>query len=285
MTEIDIALPCYNSAPWLDGMIESILAQDETSWRIVARDDGSADATEERLAAWQGRLGARMLVLDNPRHENLGIAGNYTAVLEATTAPWILTADPDATVIDERQNAIAPSFWRWVRSNPRRVRHLLEVAMENPALGSTMGINRALLDIALPIPRESGGQDWWFALTATAFGQLSAIEEVSILYRRHPGNHSNSPFGGSILDAFRRSMADPKIARGRIRQLLFNKIAPQATVFVERYGSRLQRRDAEGLRALANLRARGPIGRRISVLRHGLAFASAVKSFGMWMLC
>jgi glycosyltransferase involved in cell wall biosynthesis len=316
--EIDIAMPCYNSAPWLDGMIESILAQEGPSWRIVARDDGSQDATVERLAAWQARLGARMLILENPERENLRIAASYTAVLQATSAPWILTADPDdiwlpghlariahtlrqmescvgsdmplavctdAVVIDERQNTVAPSYWRWVRSSPKRGRHLLQVAMENPALGSTMGVNRALLDLALPIPRESGAQDWWLALTAAAFGRLNAIEEVSILYRRHGGNHMKDPFGNSILDAVRISLAAPSTARGRIQQLLFNRLGPQATVFVARYGPRLTKKEIGGLRALAALQACGPIGRRITIVRHGFGFASPVKNLGMLVFC
>jgi glycosyltransferase involved in cell wall biosynthesis len=318
MTEIDIAMPCYNSAPWIDGMIESILAQDGPSWRIVARDDGSQDNTVERLSAWQERLGARMVVLDNPRRENLRIAASYTAVLQATTAPWILTADPDdiwlpghltrianallqmeshmgshipaavctnATVIDERQNPIAQSYWSWIRSSPKRVDRLIDVAMENPALGSTMGVNRALLDLALPIPRESGAQDWWLALTATAFGRLTAIEEVSILYRRHGGNHMIDPFGTSIWDAIKISLATPVAARGRVRRLLFNRLVPQAAVFAERYESRLTRKDIEGLRALASLEARGPIGRRISIVRHGFGFASPLKNCGLLVFC
>ncbi len=311
-------MPCYNSAPWLDGMIESILAQDGPSWRIITRDDGSKDATVEHLAAWKARLGARMLILENPTGENLRIAASYTAVLQATTAQWVLTADPDdiwlpghlaritkalrqtetrmgqdvpiavctdATVVDERQDPVASSYWSWVRSSPRRVRRLLDVAMENPALGSTMGVNRALVDLAMPIPRESGAQDWWLALSAAAFGKLSAIEEVSILYRRHSANHMKDPFGNSILDAVRISLAAPGAARGRIQQLLFNRIGPQATVFVERYGSRLSIKDIEGLHALATLSESGAIGRRISIVRHGFGFASPVKNCGMLMFC
>jgi glycosyltransferase involved in cell wall biosynthesis len=318
MTEIDIAMPCYNSAPWIDGMIESILGQDGPTWRIVARDDGSQDATLERLAAWQARLGSRMFVLENSGRENLRIAASYTAVLQATNAPYVLTADPDdvwlpghlarvtdalrsaesavgscnpvavctdATVIDERRNSVAASYWGWVRSSPKRVRRLLDVAMENPALGSTMGVNRALLDLALPIPRESGAQDWWFALTAAAFGQLSAIEQVSILYRRHSGNHMKDPFGHSIPDAVRLSLSAPSAARGRVQQLLFNRIGPQATVFLERHRSRLNRRDVDGLQALATLSTRGPIARRLSIIRNGFGFASPVKNCGMLVLC
>lgn len=318
MSEVDIAMPCYNSAPWLDGMIQSILAQEGPAWRIVARDDGSTDETAQRLLAWRDKLGERMVVLENPTRENLRIAASYTAVLRATTAPFVLTADPDdiwlpghldrvvetmrraqsragahvpqavctnAIVVDESGNHLEPSYWRWVRSSPRRGKHVRQVAMENPALGSTMGINRALLDLALPIPRESGAQDWWLALAASAFGRLTAIEEVSILYRRHGGNHMKDPFGASILGAVRLTLSAPAKARERVRALLFNRIASQAGVFVARYGDRLGAEDAEALRALADLPRQGPAARRRTLVGQGFGFASRVKTVGAWVLC
>jgi len=316
--EIDIALPCYNSAPWLDSMIESILVQDGPSWRIIARDDGSSDTTVDRLAAWRNRLSDRMLVLENPQRENLGISGSFTQVLLATDAPLVLTADPDdiwlpghlarvdaalreaalelgsdvpiavctdAAVIDQEHNPIASSYWRWARNNPRRMRRLADVAMESPALGSTMGVNRALLDVALPIPREVDAQDWWLALVATAFGEIRALEEVTVLYRRHATNQSGEPFGSSFTNAVRRTVADSGAARNRLNRVLYEKACPQAKAFVARYGSRLSRNDANMLRALAELRSRGPFARRLSLIQHRLTFASSLKSWAMLALC
>jgi glycosyltransferase involved in cell wall biosynthesis len=317
--EIDIVLPCYNSTPWLDGMMESIVAQDGPTWRIVARDDGSSDATGQWLSAWQARLGdARMIVVENADQRNLGIAGSFTAALRETNAQWILTADPDdiwlpghlarvggalqqaarelgshvpiavitdAAVIDQEHNPIASSYWRWARNNPRRMRRLADVAMESAALGSTMGVNRAVLDIALPIPREVDAQDWWLALVATAFGEVRALEEVTVLYRRHTSNNSGAPFGSSFANAVRRTVADPGAARRRLNRVLYEKACPQARAFVARYGSRLSRNDADMLKALAELGSRGPLARRLSLVQHRLSFASSLKSWAMLALC
>ena len=97
----DIAFPCYNAARWIDGFFETLLAFDDQRWRVIARDDGSSDDTAAMLAAWRQRLGPRMVLLDEPSG-NLGIIGNYNAVLAATSAPWILAADPDDVWLPNR---------------------------------------------------------------------------------------------------------------------------------------------------------------------------------------
>ena len=317
-TDVDIVLPCYNSAPWLGEMLESIVAQDGPRWRVIARDDGSSDATAALLDQWSARLGEAMVLLDNPGRRNLGLAGNYTAVLRRAEARWVLTADSDdvwlpghlrhvtealearerehgpatplaicadAAVIDEHGGPLAPSFWRWVGSDPRRVRRVMEVAMENPVLGSTMAVNRALLQAALPVPAGFGGQDWWLALVAVAFGHIHPIRRTSILYRRHTVNFSGTPFGGTAAGALGGALRAPGAARARLRKVLFEDLAPQAAVFVDRFRDRLDDNDVEALDALAGLRGRGAIARRLTLARHRLAFASPLKTLGLYALC
>ena len=185
--QIDIAMPAYNCAPWLDGFMASLLAQDFTDWRLIARDDGSKDNTNWQLAQWHERLQERMIVLPDSGRRNLGLIANYTAVLTAATAPWIMSADPDdiwlpgkitrsvramreaetasgagtpiaictdAAVVDSNRQPVAPSFWRWSRIDPRFMPILARAAMESVALGSTMMLNRALLDRALPMETQ-----------------------------------------------------------------------------------------------------------------------------------
>ncbi len=318
MTQVDIAMPCYNCAPFLDAMIESILAQKGPAWRLIARDDGSTDATTERLATWRDRLGERLVVLDNPSRTNLGICGAYTAVLAATTAPHVLTADSDdvwlpghltrvvealirmeadagsetpiavctdARVIDENGAVLASSVWAWGHANPRRARSVVETAMENTALGSTMALNRSLIEAALPIPASAVAQDWWLALVASGLGRLAPIREVSVLYRRHRANSTAEGFGRSTLDAARRALAAPNVARSRVRQLLTSEIAPQAGAFLDRHGARLRKQDAARLRALVGLAGQDLLARRLAILRHRLGFSSLVKTLGYWALC
>ncbi len=317
MTEVDIVMPCYNCAPWVDAMIESILAQEGPSWRLIARDDGSSDGTGERLAAWRERLGERMILLDNATRTNLGLCGAYTALLEATTASRILTADSDdvwlpghvaravdaleraeaetgvgvpiaigtdAKVIDEHGEPIAASYWKWLRLRSSRVRRLVDVAMESPALGSTMAVNRALLEVALPIPPAAHAQDWWLALVAVAFGRFDPLAARSILYRRHASNSTARPFGDSTSMALLRAIRAPASARARARRLL-GEIAPQAQAFADRYAARLPAADLEALRSLARLPERSSVARRIALIRYGCTFSSPLKTMGLWVFC
>jgi hypothetical protein len=306
---MDIALPAYNCAPWLDAFLESLLAQDYTNWRIVARDDASRDDTAGRLAAWQSRLGSRMAILEGGR--NLGVIGNYNAVLRATESELVMSADPDdvwlpgkirrsleamgdfdaavplalctdARVIDGEGRVVAPSYWQWSRMNPAR-RRLPRVAMESVALGSTMTFNRALLEVALPMPAGAPYQDWWLALVATAFGRLIPLAEPTILYRRHASNATSDPYGSRLAGALRRTLGEPGAPRRRLRQVLAQS-AGQAGAFVAQYRGRLAPADAAALDALAGLLGANPLAARAAVLRHGLWFGSPVKNAGLLAL-
>ncbi|MDE5869618.1 MAG: glycosyltransferase, partial [Muribaculaceae bacterium] len=42
---ISILMPAYNSAPWIEGAIRSVMAQSFTDWQLIVVDDGSSDAT------------------------------------------------------------------------------------------------------------------------------------------------------------------------------------------------------------------------------------------------
>lgn len=318
MAEIDIAMPCYNAEPWLDRCMESLLVQQITDWRLVARDDGSSDGTAGRLAAWNARLAERMTLLRDSAGKNLGVVGNYNLVLGGTTARWVMTADPDdvwlpyrlqrtlaalkeaedrlgpdaplavctdARVIDDQERPVASSYWRWARHDPARTKRVAHVAMESPALGSTMAVNRALLDIALPIAAASPYQDWWLALVAVAFGGLLALPEPTILYRRHSSNSADSPLSSSWSEAFWRVMESPLAPKRRLEKVLFKQAAPQAAAFLETYRARLESDDADALGALVQLRDLGPFDRRMMLWRHHLWFASPVKNLGLVAFC
>ncbi len=306
---MDIALPTYNCAPWLDAFLESLLAQDYTNWRIVARDDASQDDTARKLAAWQSRLGFQMVVLEGGR--NLGVVGNYNAVLRATESGLVMSADPDdvwlpgkirrsleavrtfypavpmalctdARVIDAEGHDVAPSYWQWSRMNPAR-QTLPRVAVESVALGSTMLFNRALLDVALPIPAGATYQDWWLALAAAAFGRFVPLEEITIFYRRHASNATSDPYSSGLTGALRRTLSAPGAPRRRLRNVLTQAVT-QAGAFLGQYRGRLARRDEAALDALAGLLSAGPLAARAAILRHGLWFGSPVKNAGMLAL-
>jgi glycosyltransferase involved in cell wall biosynthesis len=316
VAQVDIAMPTYNCAPWLDGVMASLLAQDFTDWRLIARDDKSTDDTGRQLAQWQDRLGSRMIILPDSGVRNLGLIGNYNAVLTATNARWVMSADPDdvwlagkmtrsaqaireaeaalgdgvplaictdAAVVDSNRQPVAPSFWGWSRMDPSLMQALARVAMESVALGSTMMMNRALLTRALPIETGAAYQDWWLALVAVAFGRLVTLPETTILYRRHEVNATADPYGSTLVGALRRTVHSPGAPRRRLEKLVL-QAAKQARSFVTRYGDGLKRPDVAALEALGKLPSLGLVERRLAVLRYGLWFASPIKNAGLMAL-
>jgi glycosyltransferase involved in cell wall biosynthesis len=316
MQEIDIAIPAYNCAPWLDDLIESMLQQDVDNWRIIARDDASTDGTASHLALWKERLGDRMMIIDSFGGRNLGPVGNYNAILKATTSDWVMLADSDdvwrpgkvsltlramraaeathgtttpvlvftdAEVVDERLQPIAESYWRWSRANLAAANVFHRVLVDSPAISSTMMVNRALVDLALPMTGAVWSQDWWAMMVAVAFGHIVRLDERTILYRRHSANDSLEPYAATTKGMVRHLLAAPRSARKKLYRLI-DQFAPQSGAFAERFHHELSASDLEALEAASRLPYVGGIRRRWSVLRHGLWFGSLSKNIGLMLL-
>jgi glycosyltransferase involved in cell wall biosynthesis len=315
-SRFDIAMPCYNAVLWLDSFIESLLSLKDYSWRLVARDDGSTDGTLDLLRRWAIDLGPKMLLIDEAAPHNLGLISNYNKVLAATTAPYILTADPDdvwlsdhvravidalidaearygvdkpiavgtdAVVVNENLEHCAPSYWAWSRMVSRENPSLASIAMESAALGSTMAINRSLLNKAQPIPDGAAFQDWWLAMVAVGFGRLVLLPKATILYRRHGTNSTKEPFVVSFAEAIIRLAKEPASARKRLI-FLIGQASRQAEAFLVRYREEISSSDADALCALASLTQISPFARRVAILRHRLLFSSNLKNMGLLAL-
>jgi glycosyltransferase involved in cell wall biosynthesis len=313
---IEIAVATYNAGPWLDPFLESLAAQDFAEWRVLVRDDGSTDGTPDRLSQWQRRLPERFSILPGSGAKNLGATANFNAVLQATAAARVMMADQDdiwlpqkiartldamrqaekdsgaatplaiftdAEVIDGAGVSVAPSYWQWNRTDLGRLGALHRIAMDSPALGCTMMLNRALLDVALPIPAGVPYHDWWLAMAAVAFGRLVPLRDRTIRYRRHGANVTSDPYSGDPSTALRRTLRSPAGPRRRLQKLIV-QTAAQSRAFVERYRNRLPPRDAAALDSLANLPNCGPLARRVALVRHGLWFSSPVKNLGLLAL-
>jgi Glycosyl transferase family 2 len=308
-TGIEIVVPAYNCAAWLDTFFQSIVTQDHTDWRIIARDDASRDDTYALLSEWKERLGERLLVLDNSGDTNLGMIGNYDAVLTQTTARWVMLADPDdvwlphkitmscelmhvaersapdgtpvlmcsdASVVDEHLRMIAPSYWQWSGQDPGLCGVFHRMIVEGVALTSTIMVNRALLNVALPLTGASC-PDWWLSLSACAFGKIVSTPQSTVLYRRHSANDSLAPL---TVSAALRNIGQ---VRGRVNHLI-GQYGPQAGAFLNRFGDGIKPEDAAALRAAHMLPTFGPWTRRKAVIRHKLWFASTLKNASLMLL-
>lgn len=286
--DFEIALPTFNCERWLKSFVDSA-----PNLRMVIRDDGSSDDTPELLK----HLGRDAVLLDGSEG-NLGMVRNFSRILESTRADWVLLADPDdvwlpqkmrvigsliscvrgpalvctdCKVVDESLNVIADSYWRWSGGNPALLNSFSRMLVDSCALTCTIAANRALLDIALPIPQEARAPDWWLALVASAFGEIRYSHEATALYRRHQNNDSATPLRQ------RGPVAIVKESRATVTRLI-SEYSRQAQAFASRYG----REEAAAAGAMISA---GGLKRRMLIASHGLWFNSAAKNLALMVLC
>ena len=101
---IEILLATYNGERFLAEQLDSIIAQTHKNWWILARDDGSTDGTLALLKAYKVQLVDKMEILEDGRG-NLGSVGNFSALMEASTAEYVAFCDQD----DVWLPAVSPS--------------------------------------------------------------------------------------------------------------------------------------------------------------------------------
>ena len=215
---LEVVLPTYNGVLYLEDQLASIFGQRLCPDQVLIRDDGSSDGTQELIQKLKKCYGDWLKVL--PGGENLGCTANVNRLLEVSTARYVALADQDDVwlpnklevalqaiySIENGNNGIVPSLvhtdlhltdaWlkpygctyiRQQRINPKANRPS-DIALTNIATGCTILLNKKLISIALPIPKEALVHDWWLALVASAHGCIQFIPEASILYRQHQQN-------------------------------------------------------------------------------------------------
>ena len=102
-----IVVPCWNHAPYLDAMLESVAAQSYRPFELILVEDRSADDTWARLEKARGALpaGIRVTLLRNPR--NLGQAASINRGVEGSAASvFMILNDDDYLAHDALEAAI-----------------------------------------------------------------------------------------------------------------------------------------------------------------------------------
>lgn len=252
MQKICILLSTYNGSKYLKEQLDSIFFQSYKNFEVIVRDDGSNDTTAEILKSYD------IKILDN--YQNLGAKGSFFVLLEYTLqnsdAEYFIFCDQDdvwhadkvektyqkmqeleniygkdmpllvhndLTVVDEKLDIIAPSFWKYQHIDPSKD-SLNRLLLHNTVTGCTMMINRALAEKVKTVPQEAIMHDWWMAMIASAFGKIDYIDEPLMLYRQHSSNDTGAKHYG--LSYFvKKFFAKP----------ILEKYINQSQVFLRRY--------------------------------------------------
>ncbi len=311
--KIQLLLATYNAAPHLDAFMESLLAQDEQDWSLLVRDDGSADLTPALLETWRARLGSRMQILPDSGQCNLGVVGNFSRLLNTSTAPYIMFADQDdlwhsgkirvtlaamrqresevgtgkpilvhtdLAMVDENLASVSPSHWQYQGLVPERGHDLGHMMVENTVWGCTCMLNRPLIELTGDIPPESRFHDWWISLVAAAFGEIVSLPIQTISWRRHGANDSEIT---RLSEVVRRTLTSVPETRLRLARLLEDN-RPRVRLFLDRYHYRLNPEQVAAVEAFLKLPEMGFWQRRQAILRHRLFFTSWPRTAGLLLL-
>lgn len=311
---VDILLATFNGEKYLAEQLESIARQTYTSWRLLIRDDGSSDRTIEIIHRFAERYDSKVALVDN-QNIRKGAAGNFSRLIELSTADYVMLADQDdvwlpekvqmsfdrirtlegrcvsavpvlvytdLTIADSALNVVKNSLWAYQQMDPARTRKLNRLLIQNTALGCTMIFNSALRKLAVPISPQARMHDWWLILVAAAFGQIDYIPAATVLYRQHSHNTRGATSWSlpAVLrmtaTSFRRTWLDKK--------MILNDTQRQAQAFLLRYRDQLAPLDSQLIESYATLGQLGFTARRCTIMKHGFLMNGIVKNVGLMLL-
>jgi hypothetical protein len=311
--QIEVLLSTYNGAKYLDAFVKSLVDQDFVDWILTVRDDGSSDDTRARLELWRQRFPAKVRLIDEAEPRNLGFLRSFSRLLDLSRARYVMFADQDdiwlpgkmrltldamrkreeqigsdrpivvhtdAIVVDQELHPIGRTAWANQGRSPEQRSIFPRVMVENVVLGCTAMLNRPLIDITATIPPEAIYHDWWVAMVASALGEMVAVAEPTLLWRRHTTNGSEM---SDALKVLRKALTDPPIVRQRLSSLL-DQVRPRAEAFLDRYREQMQPSHVAAAEALVRLPQRDFVSRRTDILRHQLLFTSRLRNCTMLAL-
>lgn len=223
--QVVILLSSYNGGRFIAEQIASIRRQSYNDWILVVRDDGSSDDTSAiveslsaeddrisvlrdgkgklgpaasfgELLAHARRIGASYVALSDQDDvwlpaklaRELELLQGQEAVLGPTTPVLVHS---DLAVVREDLSLLHRSFLGFQGLRHQSAAPLNRLLIQNFVTGSTLLLNRALLEAAVPVPTVIM-HDWWLALCAAALGRILYLPEATVLYRQHGSNAQGS---------------------------------------------------------------------------------------------
>lgn len=195
---VSVCMATFNGARFVEAQVESILRELRPGDELVVSDDGSTDATVDKVRSFSD---ARVRILAASR---LGVAPNFEHALRHAAGDYIFLSDQDdvwlpgklevmcealannvlavsnCKLVDAELRVMNESYFDLVQSGPGFLRNLFR----NTYLGCCMAFRRELLDLALPIPRGVA-HDYWIGMVGELLERPAFVPGPLLLYRRH----------------------------------------------------------------------------------------------------
>lgn len=203
---VSVCLASYNGARHIKSQIDSILIQLKPGDELLVSDDGSIDGTLDILRSY----GDRLRLVSSLRAG--GVVKNFERVLAAARGDFVVLCDQDdiwlekridlirerlqsattimsnGSVVNEDLQPVGQDVWAFVKFHSGFFRTFVSTRY----VGCCMAFRRELLEVALPFPSRIQWHDWYLALVSELLFTCSHDSKVTILYRRHENNASNT---------------------------------------------------------------------------------------------
>jgi glycosyltransferase involved in cell wall biosynthesis len=219
--ETYILLATYNGEAFLPAQLDSLLGQEDATWRLLWRDDGSTDATVAQMAAFSQRAGpGRVRRLEEPSGR-LGVLRTFMALLAAAPmdATYVAFCDQDDVWLPGKLARARKVLAKLPSTRPALYcarQQLVDAALQpiglsplpsrppsfgnalaqNIATGCTVVMNAAARRAVLAAPPPPVGtvHDWWcYLIVSGVGGEVIFDPEPQILYRQHGRNVIGAP--------------------------------------------------------------------------------------------
>ncbi len=292
-----ILLSTYNGSNYLNEQIDSLYGQTYNNIKIIARDDGSNDITLEVLKSYNIEL--------MPQGEHLGPKSSFSALseyalkkdyqyfmfcdqddvwekdkvekslekikkLEKEFPNKPLLVHTDLEIVNEKLVNIHESMWHYEHLNPK-LNSFNQLLMQNTITGCSIMVNKKLLDLAMPIPKQGViMHDWWIGLVASKFGKITFIDKATIKYRQHKKNTIGA-----------HGISFQYITKNINNDSILFKYSQQAQAFLERYRDELDTTTIEMLEEFTNIESKSFWQKRKILLKYKLLKQGFTRNLGL----
>lgn len=307
MHKVDIVMSVFNGERFLQQQLDSIKNQTFTDWKLIVRNNGSTDNTNNILQSFSKSCPGKVEIIEAELTEQF-IPVSFGDALLRSTAPYVMFSDgddvwmddkievtlnamlkmqtrqkrgtpllihTDLVLVDSNLKVLSDSMWRSQGLDPERKR-LNQVIMHSNACGNTFMFNSELRELVLPIPAGCIMHDHWTTNIAAIFGQIGTLKRSTIKYRQHQGNACGAETL-NIFNIIKKFSQIPTIKKRIKEKYLF------AQLLLERFGSRLNPEYINLLDSFAKFPKHNWLLRRILLVKHSLFMNSIVRNIGLFI--